>query len=289
MEGLPKDLRRLLRRRLHPIDGLMYLAACCPSFDPVPETLRHSIGSYCGKRGYFALLQYVHTRSNARLQLSICTCAGWSAAKYGHVNILEWLDDHAYACDAAICARAARGNQLETLNWTHARGYLLTPKCVHYAAEHGNLEMLEWLYDRGCIHNVDAALAASSAGRLHVLKWLYEQRGVLRGRYLCSAAATGGHLDVLKWLREIDCPWDETTTVYAATHNHLPLLQWAIANGCPFNMWCWTYATDRDHVAILRWGYESGHLTFTDLQSIDQRMNHHTYRSKVGAWLESLK
>jgi hypothetical protein len=288
IEGLPRDLRRYLRQWWHIIDGLMYLAACCPSFDPIPDALRHRADHYCGKHGYLELLQYICSVAPVKKHENIYIEAEVYAARHGRVNILDWLKDKPHRRPYNLCERAAMGNQMEALKWIfnfENFDYFLTGRCVYSAAGHGNLEMLTWLYEKGCTQGRIATLAAIGKGHFNVLKWLYARQAFSMKVELCAEAACAGQLDVLVWLREIGCPWDEDVTYFAAARNHLHVLHWAVSNGCPISPSVFYEVARHDHVDILKWGYASGYdIGVGNIARLGSR-----FLPKVGAWLESLK
>jgi hypothetical protein len=286
MEGLPKDLRRHIRKWLHPVDGHMYLTACRSAFNhPVSPTMTAEISLYCAKRGYVKLLQYIcDPIDDPKMLMNICRYAATGAANYGHVNILEWLKSVHYISPSNLGVEAAIGNQIDTLKWAYLHGYPLTKSCAWYAAKNGNLEMLQWICIKlPIVLYTDASIAAASNGHLNILQWIYEKGLLDMTTDLCAQAAIGGHLNVIRWLREVvDYPWNSKVMQLAASHGHVHLLQWALTNGCPVDKRAWKRAAIFDHVDVLRWGYESGH-------TMDMEDFRFCRGPKVAAWLESLK
>ena len=70
------------------------------------------------------------------------------AARFGHIEILEWLGSEGDVLDEWACAGAIQGGQLETLKWLRS----LDPPCPwnksdckHLAETSGHAHILRWM------------------------------------------------------------------------------------------------------------------------------------------------
>jgi len=131
------------------------------------------------------------------------------AAKYGRVEILEWMNESNYSNCFDI-------------------------KTASVAAVHGHLGALRWLHAHGCPIDNSTCDSAAYGGHLSLLQWCRANECPW-GEWTCESAAANGHLLVLQWCRANGCPWDESTCSMAAMNGHLSILQWCRANGCPWN------------------------------------------------------
>jgi hypothetical protein len=80
----------------------------------------------------------------------------WSAANFGHLDILKWLHIYKYPWDSSVYAAAARGGQLETLKWLRKNGYSWNESVCAAASGGGHLETLKWLMKNKCPWNIVA-------------------------------------------------------------------------------------------------------------------------------------
>ncbi|CAN0303301.1 unnamed protein product, partial [Ectocarpus sp. 6 AP-2014] len=111
-----------------------------------------------------------------------------TAAKNGHLDVLQWAKINGCPWDEEACLVADEGGHLEVLQWARSNGRPWDEQTCRGAAEGGHLEVLQWARSNGC-------------------RW---DEGT------CHGAAYGGHLEVLPWARSNGCPWDEQTCRGAA-------------------------------------------------------------------------
>jgi hypothetical protein len=83
---------------------------------------------------------------NARLRLYTCS----SAAKNGHLVVLQWL--HANGCpwNESTCMYAAYGGHLAVLQWARANGCPWDWRVAFWAARNGHTALLDWVRANGC-------------------------------------------------------------------------------------------------------------------------------------------
>ncbi len=153
------------------------------------------------KRGLLEYCEIGLSRGNSKWR--VCE----TAAKHGHLEVLQW----------------ARNNRCSWNEWI-----------CEIAARHGHLEVLQWARNNGCPWDEWTCARAAFGGHLEILKWARSQ-GCPWNEDTCSQAAAGGRLEVLQWARSQGCPWDSKTCSQAASRGHLEILKWAITNGCRWN------------------------------------------------------
>lgn len=77
----------------------------------------------------------------------------FDAVRCGHLRVLEWAHQNRLQrlrplCPA-LCNTAATYGRIAVLEWLDAKGFKANAVTVAIAAEHGQLETLKWLRDRG--------------------------------------------------------------------------------------------------------------------------------------------
>eukprot|EP00873_Tetraselmis_striata_P017446 jgi/Tetstr1/437710/TSEL_026365.t1 len=142
-----------------------------------------------------------------------------SAAKHGHVAVLEWLSEE---FGVTFDDWSDKGSEL----------------CCSAAAS-GHVAVLQWASQHGCAACLeeDVCKAAALHGRNNALQWLVDaeqhggKRAALTSR-VSLAATQGGHLEVLQLLRRHGCEWTDATPYKAAKQGNLELLQCVVSEGC---------------------------------------------------------
>jgi hypothetical protein len=92
------------------------------------------------------------------------------------LEILKWLRRNECPWDSQIYYTAAEYGHLEVLKWLRKKGYRARMEiCIHKAAGIVNLEVLEWTIENGSSWNEYACFYAACGGHLEILK-RYAQR-----------------------------------------------------------------------------------------------------------------
>jgi hypothetical protein len=180
------------------------------------------------------------------------------AARFGRLEVLQYLKEQGCHWSKETCTLAAVGGHLLLLQWmrTTTDRWGRCPwdeqTCVS-AVFHGHLHILQWARANGCNFSKRTGLAAVFAGNLHILQWAIAN-GCDWDMNTCTEAAKQGHLHILQWARANGCDWNEWTCLYAAQKGHLHILQWAIANGCEWDVQgCTDFAHSKGHRAVVEW------------------------------------
>lgn len=210
------------------------------------------------KKGYLDLLEFMVVKLDLPLPKNCINIA----AKYGKINMLEWIKNNNkidYDNNIRACNLAAEYGHLDALKWLVDNKFdkYLTVDTFMEAAGNGDLEVLKWLLSKGCPWNETTCIIAAGNGHLEVLKWAREN-DCPWDESTCSFAAEMGELETLKWAREKGCPWDKNTCRVAAAGNHLEVLKWARENGCPWNEDICSNASVNNNFELLKWARENG-------------------------------
>jgi hypothetical protein len=165
------------------------------------------------KYGYLNIIQWENKQNGPTLLKCIPEGGGESvAARYGHIHILEWLDENGIVTSSIdIIIGAVIGNQIDVLNWVYNRvsqeeaalyelaGISAQParwssivrnhmdKIVITAAGDGNVLLLEWLKDHGFAYNGSATIQAMSKKNIPATEWLIKH-GICPANILDIAA-----------------------------------------------------------------------------------------------------
>lgn len=147
-----------------------------------------------------------------------------SAARNGHLKILEWLVkqdlDHEGTleknCFASVCNSAASGGHLEILKWAVG---LVPPlpfdrSTCEAAAKGGHIEILEWMELERLFIDSNLCEDAARNGHLKTLQWLRDRNPPCKwNNNVCRFAILNSDLEMLKWLRSQDppCEWNKET------------------------------------------------------------------------------
>lgn len=97
-----------------------------------------------------------------------------SAARYGHIHILQWCQEMDYPLDAMTCKAAAGSNRLDVLQWCRESNYPWDEETCMVAAGTGQLEVLIWCRENGCPWNSLTRSAAIQAEFWHIVDWCQE-------------------------------------------------------------------------------------------------------------------
>jgi hypothetical protein len=185
-----------------------------------------------------------------------------SAVDVANLSVIQYLvEHHDVHVDSTHCESAARSGHLHVLQWLHGHVRDMG-RSFEYAAGAGHLHILQWVSKHHRVLNKSIntpriCAAAAGHGDLHLCQMLRKARFHWNSS-TCTAAASNGHLEFLKWARKKGCHWNSNVCDVAARHGHLEVLKWAIQNGCPRgNNTCETAARN-GHVEVLQWATENG-------------------------------
>ncbi|AJF97500.1 ankyrin repeat protein [Pandoravirus inopinatum] len=210
-------------------------------------------------RGDLASLRYVI--DTGRLDRRDGQKALYAAAGAGHIDALEILCAHDYACGTPACW-AERLVVLPGTNRPRYSDCTCAHHVAHEAAGGGHNHVLVWLKQHGCHFDDEVMVSAAEGGHIDTLQWLHAN-GVRFSARACSAAAEAGQLGALQWLRANGCRWDEATCLHGAYGGHLNVLEWAMANGCPWDPLATTFAVIGGHLDVAEWTLSQGCALFT--------------------------
>ena len=143
------DVLRWLHRRGCPRDEETYDIAEVGENLEMVKWLRRSRPGWPRCRivaslGSLSVFSWLHT-----LECGDTCTAPYSAALYGRVDVLSWLDERGRSFTGLVCEYAAAGGQLGALKWLSLRAPWDAHVCVA-ACRYGHLHVLKWAVENGC-------------------------------------------------------------------------------------------------------------------------------------------
>lgn len=154
------------------------------------------------KHGHLQLLQWLH-RETRMYSSSVAD----QAAKSGHLKIIEWIYNSKLFVRNGIADSATESGNVELMQYLAQQGrypsYNKYRTIVKHAIRTNNLPMLQWIKNR---MNMDrmCCVYAAEAGNWEALQWLGTQGFALDRRSVLTIAAKFGHLEIFEMLHAKD-------------------------------------------------------------------------------------
>jgi len=187
--------------------------------------------------------------------------ASFAAGRYGHQNVLEWLEHRGTWWDARACNKAIKGGHVALATWMLARIKAKSGKFRIFvpwaAARCGWMDLLRELAreDPHCLRDTKWAHQAAKGGRIDVLEWL-DKHGCQFGQSTSLRAAKRGHLATVQWCQRHFSCWSECDILKAAKHDHMHIVQWMWAQGKKGAI-CMP-AAETGNLDMLQWAWAHG-------------------------------
>ncbi len=150
-------------------------------------------------------------------------------AEYGYLNLLKLYDGLCgqYSNYSNICSHAAKNGHINILQWIEDN--ICKVGAVIYAYANDNLEVLQWAFDNGYKFDGGFCQNAVICGYIDALKWA-KSNGYILNSYLCGVAIIHGQLTSLQWLLTNGCVWNEYMRETTINFGHPHIKQWAKDN-----------------------------------------------------------
>jgi hypothetical protein len=160
-----------------------------------------------------------------------------------------------------LCATSAKYGRIEILEWL--RKDLNCPWDIRTclcAAKYGHLNIIEFANSNGC----PLEQSPSEDNNYHSHKYNFNEEKK-KGLYIdggdcklcnsvCSYAAKGNQFNILKWSIEIKkCRWNRYVVFFAAANGNFEIFKYAIENQCPYEIGCFEAAAIYGHFNILEY------------------------------------
>jgi hypothetical protein len=182
-------------------------------------------------QGHLDVLQLLHAHGHVWHSE---TCK--AAVEGGHMDVLLWLVEHGCTYHVnGIIVQAARYGHIDILDWLLLQqGSRLDVDMMHAAAANGQLLMCQHLRSKGCDWDINVCAAAARYGHVSVLQYVREH-GCPTSDWGCTiAACMGGSVAVLEYILNsgMALVQDVTEMMWiAGAHNNLTAVQWLKQQG----------------------------------------------------------
>ena len=149
------------------------------------------------------------------------------AAKYGHIDILEWYEHHGALPDVEGVNSAASSGHIGILNWLEKRKILPNKRGANLAGANGHIPVLKWLKQRGIYPNefsVDSAIDKKHKDTL----WYMMKQKIYPTLDGINIIPSHGWIDILEYLEKISpnlLP-DDMGAINAVMNGQLKTLKW---------------------------------------------------------------
>ncbi len=102
---------------------------------------------HAASRGCLEVLKHAHKQTfHLYPDVPICN----AAARYGHLEVLQWARSQDYRWDGSTCAAAAKGGHLDVLKWLVENGCPWDKRTFDEGSRHGRTTLVRWAVSNGC-------------------------------------------------------------------------------------------------------------------------------------------
>lgn len=242
---------------------------------PIHHEFCNKFSYLLGKNGSVEEINFV-TNYGYNLDNSCVACG---AAKYSHLNILEYLkkmNDRLFlSSNTKLFGKAASGGNIEILEWLcNTKINFPDARCSYFiydkAAKYGHMHVLEWLKKLEAAYKLNWTkeseyqyhfeiwVCAPYSTNLRVLNWLVENVGI-NSSVTYAKASSSGHLNILKLLKEKGFQLEPHIFKNAAENGHFEIIKWAHENDCPAFPGLIETAALSGNIEIIKWAYANGY------------------------------
>lgn len=143
--------------------------------------------------------------------LFVYECAQDIAARAGRLDTLIFLAERmGMRFPADVAVSAAKAGHVRIVEWLYTRygAKVELGQVCRCASEWGHPHMLEWLRAQGCdtSHSTICILLLIRRGHLNVLQWLHDTRQLHLSPNMPTCALVAARMDIAHWLFRLGCP-----------------------------------------------------------------------------------
>lgn len=153
---------------------------------------------YAAKNGNKIIFKFILKKS---IYHSCCYEACYSAAQYGHLDLVQYCFQIDAVDKTFVADGAAHGGQLDILKFAYQQGYKLSSKfrCNH-------IHIYEWLIQNNLFsYNITIAANIAAEGGLKCLQFIHSKGYNVRHKTVFSKAIESENIDIIMWLHDIGC------------------------------------------------------------------------------------
>lgn len=212
----------------------------------------------------------------------------WTAARFGHLEMVQWLHEEDNICQTQALRGAAVGGHLHILQWLQQQESVYwLPDILDLAAWGGHLEILQWMhqtheplaqiehhlnvFDPALEDKARAMDGAAGQGHLQVVQWLHENWTQGCTVKAMDDAAANGHFQVVQYLHEHRTEGCSTLAMdQAASNGHLDIVKFLNSHRSEgYSCEAMTGAAANGHLDVIRWLHENCLLTW-EQEAVDE-------------------
>lgn len=247
MHHFPFDLQFVIFDLLNDADKHM-LRLTHVNFLHLPCQNIHSVAQACCQYNYINILSSCQILHDETLL--------YISAKYGHLNLIQYLHDHSIRSDHRLCDIAARHGHLHIIQWLIKHDYDLHETIVYKAASGGHMTCLKWLMNfTNCAHEIFLGLIKH--GNISYLEWASDQYDEYEQIEYYEMAVKHDHLHVIQWMYHRYSHLNDIILCTAVHYGRLKIIKWILSQGCDSDLLCEIAAENEQH-EILQWALDQG-------------------------------
>lgn len=160
---------------------------------------KYHLPSYALRKGSIETLKYLETLGYNFNRLDQLL----EAAEYGNESIVMYLHDEGIPWNAAVCAYACKGNQLDLLKRLRKMNVPWNEYCFIFAAKHGHLRIVTWLTENRCVADEYALATAARNGHYDVVTYLYTNCHIMiHTDVVFLSGIASGNTDIVRYLHQ---------------------------------------------------------------------------------------
>jgi hypothetical protein len=175
------------------------------------------------------------------------------AASSGSEEALRWLDERGLLQTDTVLLQAAKFGHVNLLEYVYSEDYELEDDLLPLAARNGHKGAVEWLFEHGAPYDAATICGdAAESGNLELVQFVNDNGGEINESTIRDAALRG-HLALCQHLHSRECPWDEQAVTSAGGEGHTEVVKWLVEQGCPYDAAdvC-TVAAEYGHLAVIQ-------------------------------------
>jgi len=249
---------------------------------------------------YYEILKYLYYKYRERYNKSI-RCIPQSilnmAIIHGNLDIIIWITDRCASYCYKETFKAAKYEHMDVLQWLYdvripeAFNLSLTinsnffnnqDKTIIYAAETGNLEIVKYLCKKELQIDInivqEAVNVAAKKGFINIIKYLYQlYRYNIFNKLTITYAAEGGYLNIIKFIYKTGSkhlfskkPYNRNAMDYAAKGGNLHIIKWLHEQNlgnCTSNLYY--NACKNGHLNVVKWVTEHKYSIYCNERAMD--------------------
>lgn len=155
------------------------------------------------------------------------------AAKGGHVELLQWLDERDFPMELFILRDAVLNRHRSVIEWAETKGlFVRDADATPLAAVLGDVGLLKYLKSKGCTWTPETLSSAAESGSIDTVRYLFEDGAPWRTLPLLQSAARSGNVALMELVQsKVGGHFSASALVSAAASKNPAMVEWILARG----------------------------------------------------------